>query len=57
MTPMGYKVLGYIVWQVAKIVVRYKTPKAVTGRNVGIAGLVAVGIAGALVATRRSNDS
>ena len=57
MTPMGYKVLGYIVWHVAKIVVRTKTPKGVTGRNVGIAGLVAVGIVGALVATRRSNDS
>jgi uncharacterized membrane protein YeaQ/YmgE (transglycosylase-associated protein family) len=54
---MGYKVLGYIVWQVAKMVVKYKTPRAVTPRNVGIAGLVAVGIVGALVATRSSDDS
>jgi hypothetical protein len=54
---MGYKVLGYIVWKVAKMVVKYKTPKAVTGRNVAIAGLVGVGIVGALVATRNSNDS
>ena len=57
MTPMGYKVLGYIVWQVAKIVVRYKTPKGVTARNVGIAGLVGVGIVAALIVTRNSNDS
>jgi len=54
---MGYKVLGYIVWQVAKLVVRYKTPKFVTPRSVGIAGLVGVGIAGALIATRSSDDS
>jgi hypothetical protein len=54
---MGYKVLGFMVWQVAKIWFRYKTPKGVTPRNVGIAGLVAVGVAGALIATRSSNDS
>jgi hypothetical protein len=56
-SPMGYKVLGYVVWQGARMWFNYKTPKRVTGRRVGIAGLVAVGIVGALVATRNSNDS
>jgi hypothetical protein len=53
---MGYKVLGFAVWQAAKLWFNYKTPKHVTGRNVGIAGLVAVGVVGALIA-QRSNDS
>ena len=57
MTPMGYKVLGYIVWQGTKLFLNRKTPNYMTGRRVGIAGLVAVGIAGALVATRRTSDS
>jgi hypothetical protein len=56
-SPMGYKVLGYVVWQGARMWFNYKTPKRVTGRNIGIAGLVAAGIVGALVATRSSNDS
>ena len=54
---MGYKVLGYIVWQVAKMVVKYKARDTATARNVAIAGLVGVGIVGALVANRGSNDS
>jgi hypothetical protein len=54
---MGYKVLGFIIWQGAKILFNRKTPNYVTGRRVGIAALVGVGIAGALVATHRSNDS
>ena len=53
---MGYKVLGYVVWQGAKILLNRKTPNYVTGRRVGIAGLVALGIVGALIA-QRSNDS
>jgi hypothetical protein len=54
---MGYKVLGFIVWQGAKILFNRKTPNYVTGRRVGIASLVAVGIAGALIANRSSNGS
>ena len=53
---MGYKVLGFIVWQGAKIFFNRKTPNYVTGRNVGIASLVAVGIVGALVAQRSNSD-
>jgi hypothetical protein len=54
---MGYKVLGYVVWQGARMWFNHKTPKRVTGRNIGIAGLVAAGIVGALVASRNSGDS
>ena len=54
---MGYKLLGFIVWQGARILFKRKTPKYVTGRRVGIASLVAVGIAGALIANRSSNGS
>jgi hypothetical protein len=54
---MGYKVLGFIVWQGAKIFLNRKTPNYMTPRSVGIAGLVGVGIVGALIATHRSNDS
>ena len=53
---MGYKVLGFIVWQGAKLFFNRKTPNYVTGRRVGIAALVGVGIAGALVATSRNSD-
>ena len=53
---MAYKVLGYIVWQGAKIFLNRKTPNYVTGRRVGIASLVAVGIVGALVAGSRSSS-
>jgi hypothetical protein len=54
---MGYKILGFLVWQGAKIFLNSKTPNYVTGRRAGLAALVGVGIVGALVATNRSNDS
>jgi hypothetical protein len=54
---MGYKVLGFIVWQGAKMFLNRKTPNHVTPRTVGIAGLVGVGIVGALIATRSSKNS
>ena len=57
MTSMGYKVLGYVVWQGARLWFNYKTPKRVNGRNIGIAGLVAAGVVGALIAQRSSSDS
>jgi hypothetical protein len=53
---MGYKVLGYVVWQGTKIFLNRKTPNYMTGRRVGIASLVALGIVGALIA-QRSSDS
>ena len=53
---MGYKILGFVVWQGAKIFFNRKTPTYVTGRRVGVAALVGVGIAGALVATSRNSD-
>ena len=53
---MAYKILGFVVWQGAKIFLNRKTPNYVTGRRVGIAALVGVGIAGALVATHRNSD-
>ena len=54
---MGYKLLGFVVWQGARIFFNQKTPSYVTVRRIGIAALVGAGIAGALVATHRSNDS
>ena len=54
---MGYKILGFIVWQVGKFFLRRKVRGAATTRNLAIASVVGVGIAGALIATRGSNDS
>ena len=53
---MGYKVLGFLVWQMAKMVVRYKARDAATGRNLAIAGVVGVAIAGLLVAGRNADQ-
>jgi hypothetical protein len=53
---MAYKVLGYLVWQVGKLVVRRKVRGAATTRNLAIAGVVGVAIAGAIVAGSRSGD-
>jgi hypothetical protein len=53
---MGYKVLGYFVWNVGKLVVRRKVRGVATTRNLAIAGVIGVAIAGALVAGSRSSD-
>jgi hypothetical protein len=53
---MAYKVLGYLVWQVGKLVVRRKVRGAATTRNLAIAGVVGVAIAGAIVAGSRSGE-
>jgi hypothetical protein len=53
---MGYKVLGYLVWNVGKLVVRRKVRGAATTRNLAIAGVLGVAIAGAVVAGSRSSD-
>lgn len=57
---MGYKLLGYVVWQGGKWYVRHKYPDA--GRKLAIAGgvvggLVVVGSAVAFAAQRRNNSS
>lgn len=56
---MGYKILGYAVWQGVKWYVRRQVPGG--GRTLaiagGAAGLLVVGGAVALAAQRRSNGS
>jgi hypothetical protein len=53
---MGYKVLGFVVWQVGKLVVRRKVRWAATTRNLAIAGVVGVAVVGAIVAGSRSGE-
>ena len=53
---MAYKVLGYVVWNVGKLVVRRKVRGAASTRNLAIAGVVGVAIIGAVVAGSRSSD-
>jgi hypothetical protein len=54
---MGYKVLGFVVWQVGKLVVRRKVRGAASTRNLAIAGgVLGVAIAGAIVAGSRSSE-
>ena len=53
---MGYKVLGYVVWHIGKLVVRRKVRGAASTRNLAIAGVVGVAIAGAIVAGSRSSE-
>jgi len=53
---MGYKVLGFVVWQGAKWYLRRRVPD--TGRKVGIAALAGSLIAGgaAVAYAARSDD-
>jgi hypothetical protein len=52
---MGYKVLGFAVWQGAKWYLRRKFPGA--GRKLAIAGAAGAVLAGgAAIALRRSGD-
>jgi hypothetical protein len=53
---MGYKLLGFAVWNIGKLVVRRKLRSAASTRNLAIAGVVGVAIAGALVAGTRSGS-
>ena len=53
---MGYKLLGFAVWQIGKLVVRRKVRSVASTRNLAIAGVVGVAIAGVLVAGSRSGD-
>jgi hypothetical protein len=56
---MGYKILGFVVWQVGKWYIRRRFPEA--PRNlalVGVAGLLLVtALAGARAAQRRRDQS
>jgi hypothetical protein len=52
---MGYKVLGFVVWQGAKWYLRRKAPDA--GRKLAIAGAAgALLVGGAAIALRRGGD-
>jgi hypothetical protein len=54
---MGYKVLGYVVWQGGKWYVRHRFPGA--GRKLAIGALGAVAVAaaaGGVAAQRKSGD-
>ncbi len=51
---MGYKLLGFVVWQVGKRVARRKLASATPPRNVLVAGVVGIAVAGLLVAGRRN---
>jgi hypothetical protein len=51
---MAYKILGFLVWRAAKLAMREKSRTATSPRNLAIAGVVGVAIAGVLVAGRHS---
>ena len=52
---MGYKLLGFVVWQGAKWYLRRRVPDA--GRKAAIAGAAGLALAGGLaVVLRRGND-
>jgi hypothetical protein len=51
---MAYKLLGFVVWHVAKLVMRRKVRSVTTPRNLAIAGVVGVAIVGVLAAGRHS---
>jgi hypothetical protein len=53
---MAYKLLGFAVWNIGKLVVRRKVRSAASPRKLAIAGMAGVAIAGALVAGSRSGD-
>jgi hypothetical protein len=48
---MGYKVLGYMVWQGSKWYFRHKLPGSTP--KLAIAGIAGVALAGGLVAVQR----
>jgi hypothetical protein len=55
MTPTGYKILGWAVWQIAS---RVAKKKMVQNRaKLGAAGVVALVLVGGLLAARAGDDS
>ena len=55
MTPTGYKVLGWAVWQIGSRVAKKKMTQNRT--KLGAAGLVALVLVGGLLAARAGDDS
>jgi len=53
---MGYKLLGFAVWQIGKLAVRRKVRSAASTRNLAIAGVVGAAIAGLLIAGSRTSQ-
>jgi predicted nucleic acid-binding protein len=53
---MAYKLLGFAVWNIAKLVARRKARNAASTRNLAIAGVVGVAIAGVLLAGSRNGS-
>jgi uncharacterized protein involved in exopolysaccharide biosynthesis len=51
---MGYKLLGFVVWQGAKWYLRRRFPNA--PRNLAIAGVAGVLLAGAAVTAQRARS-
>ena len=55
---MGYKILGFVVWQVARWYARRRVSQMMPSRRVASAALVVSAIAGvALVAAKRDASS
>lgn len=52
---MGYKLLGFVVWKGAKLVVRRKYGHLAPPRPVLIGGLVVIGVGAAAAYARASN--
>jgi len=52
---MGYKLLGFVVWQAARMLVRWRFPNL--GRKLAIAGLAGTLAVGAVVAARAARSS
>ena len=53
---MAYKLLGFAVWNIGKLVVRRKVRSAASTRNLAIAGVVGAAIAGLLIAGSRTSQ-
>ena len=53
---MGYKLLGFAVWNIGKLVVRRKARSVASTRNLAIAGVVGAAIAGLLIAGSRTSQ-
>ncbi len=55
MTPSGYKVLGWVVWQIGSRIAKRKM--AQNRAKLGAAGVVALVLVGGLLAARAGADS
>lgn len=52
---MGYKILGFVVWQGGKVYLRHRTVGF--SRKVAIAGLAAAVVGGVIIVQRRQHPS